>query len=199
MKIDAEVRTGPAWTQPADPRITRVGYILRKFHLDELPQLFNVLKGDMSLVGPRPERPEFVGFLERQLPAYANRLAVRPGITGLAQLNLPPDSDVDSVQRKVILDIEYIQSASLWLDVRLIVCTALRFLKLPILGLFGLARYPKLSSPPLEEPKTTPEGEIVTLQGLQQKAGCNHSGDGSRGCRSLAPNRADDSRTKKPR
>ena len=99
----------------------------------------------MSLVGPRPERPEFVEVLHRQIPAYGNRLAVRPGITGLAQLNLPPDSDLDSVRRKVILDIEYIQTAGPWLDLRLIACTALRFLKLPILVFFGLHRSVKLS------------------------------------------------------
>ena len=73
--------------------------MLRKLHLDELPQLFNVVRGEMSLVGPRPERPEFVRVLAEAVPGYRNRLAVRPGITGLAQINLPPDSDVVSVQR----------------------------------------------------------------------------------------------------
>lgn len=83
MSHDAEAGTGPAWTQPSDPRVTFVGHYLRKFHLDELPQLFNVLRGEMSLIGPRPERPEFVELLSRKIPEYKNRLVVRPGITGL--------------------------------------------------------------------------------------------------------------------
>jgi hypothetical protein len=131
MRHDAEVGTGPVWTQQQDPRVTPVGKVLRKLHLDELPQLFNVLVGDMSLVGPRPERPEFVRVLGEAIPGYRNRLAVRPGITGLAQINLPPDSDLVSVQRKVMLDCEYIERGGLWLDTRLMICTFLRLFKLP--------------------------------------------------------------------
>ncbi len=101
MRLDAETESGPVWTQPQDPRMTSLGRLLRKLHLDELPQLFNVLKGEMSLVGPRPERPEFVCVLAEAVPGYRNRLAVRPGITGLAQINLPPDTDLVSVQRKI--------------------------------------------------------------------------------------------------
>src|SRR5205085_1127292 len=81
---------------------------LRRLHLDELPQLYNIVRGEMSLVGPRPERPEFVSVLARQVPGYLERLQVLPGITGLAQINLPPDCDVDSVRRKLLLDQEYI-------------------------------------------------------------------------------------------
>ena len=121
MRIDAEAKTGPAWSPTGgDPRVTRLGYWLRRLHLDELPQLFNVVRGEMSLVGPRPERPEFVEVLAEQIPGYLNRLMVQPGITGLAQINLPPDTDLDSVRRKLILDCEYIRSASSWLDFRIV-------------------------------------------------------------------------------
>jgi lipopolysaccharide/colanic/teichoic acid biosynthesis glycosyltransferase len=176
MRIDAETRTGPAWAQAADPRVTRVGHYLRKYHLDELPQLFNVLKGEMSLVGPRPERPEFVEILSRQLPAYQNRLAVIPGITGLAQVNLPPDSDMNSVRRKVILDLEYIQTAGLSMDLRLIFCTALRFLRLPLLALCRLQRDPKLPDATDGHPNFV--DRVVTLGQIQrQTTGKTTNGD----------------------
>ena len=139
----AEAKTGPVWAQISDPRVTPVGRVLRHFHLDELPQLFNVLRGEMSLVGPRPERPEFVHVLAEKIPRYRSRLAIWPGVTGLAQLNLPPDSDMDSVRRKLVLDIEYLKQASLLLDTRILLCTALRIIKLPnnvLLRLFGLFR-----------------------------------------------------------
>jgi lipopolysaccharide/colanic/teichoic acid biosynthesis glycosyltransferase len=129
MRLDAESLTGPAWSPSgADPRTTRLGHWLRRLHLDELPQLLNVARGEMSLVGPRPERPEFVHVLAEQIPGYLNRLMVQPGITGLAQINLPPDTDVDSVRRKLMLDCEYIWTAGWWLDVRIVACTALRVL-----------------------------------------------------------------------
>lgn len=127
MRLDAEAATGPAWSPSgADPRTTRLGFWLRRLHLDELPQLLNVALGEMSLVGPRPERPEFVQVLAEQIPGYLNRLMVQPGITGLAQINLPPDTDLDSVRRKLMLDCEYIRTAGWWLDVRIVACTALR-------------------------------------------------------------------------
>jgi hypothetical protein len=94
--------------------------------------LFNVLRGEMSLVGPRPERPEFVAVLTEQIPGYLNRLQVLPGITGLAQVNLPPDTDLDSVRRKLALDCEYIDRAGLSLDLRIVLCTLLR-----VVGLRG--------------------------------------------------------------
>jgi len=112
--------------------MTRLGYWLRHLHLDELPQLFNVVRGEMSLVGPRPERPEFVAVLADQIPGYLNRIAVQPGITGLAQINLPPDTDLDSVRRKLVLDCEYIRTAGLLLDFRILACTLLR-----VIGLRG--------------------------------------------------------------
>ena len=131
------------WAHARDPRITPMGRLLRRLHLDELPQLLNVLKGDMSLVGPRPERPEFVHVLAETIPDYLKRLVVPPGVTGLAQLNLPPDSDLMSVRRKLVLDCEYIEQAGLLLDMRLLCCTGLRMLKLPkrwMLSIFGLRR-----------------------------------------------------------
>jgi lipopolysaccharide/colanic/teichoic acid biosynthesis glycosyltransferase len=131
MTDNAEEATGAVWCQANDARITRVGKVLRRFHLDELPQLFNVIKGEMSLVGPRPERPEIVHVLAEAIPGYLKRLRVLPGITGLAQLNLPPDSDLESVRRKLALDLEYIERMGLLLDARLFAGTALRLVKVP--------------------------------------------------------------------
>jgi lipopolysaccharide/colanic/teichoic acid biosynthesis glycosyltransferase len=131
MIHNCESLTGPRWSMPGDPRITPVGWVLRHTHLDELPQLLNVLKGDMSLIGPRPERPEFVPELERALPAYRQRLQVRPGVTGLGQVQLPPDTDLGSVRRKLAHDLYYIRHLSPWLDLRLLVCTAFHALGLP--------------------------------------------------------------------
>ena len=140
MRCDAEAATGAVWSTGNDPRATRLGHLLRYLHLDELPQLFNVLKGEMSLVGPRPERPEFVHILAEQIPGYLDRLAVPPGVTGLAQLNLSPDTDSASVCQKLVLDIEYVEGAGFLLDARIVLCTALRILKLPVIRCFGLQR-----------------------------------------------------------
>jgi lipopolysaccharide/colanic/teichoic acid biosynthesis glycosyltransferase len=129
MTIDAE-KSGFAWCTPRDNRITRIGAVLRALHLDELPQLYNVARGEMSLVGPRPERPEFVTLLTPIVPDYQHRLAVRPGITGLAQVNLPPDTDGHSVHRKQVVDLQYVARCSVWLDLRILAATGLR--------LFGL-------------------------------------------------------------
>jgi lipopolysaccharide/colanic/teichoic acid biosynthesis glycosyltransferase len=129
MRSDAESASGPVWCAVGhDPRITPLGYWLRKLHLDELPQLWNVLRGEMSLIGPRPERPEFVRVLGQSVPRYMERLRVIPGITGLAQINLPPDTDLNSVRRKIKLDLEYIETANLLLDVRMFFCTVLRII-----------------------------------------------------------------------
>jgi lipopolysaccharide/colanic/teichoic acid biosynthesis glycosyltransferase len=135
MIDNCESLTGPRWSIPGDPRVTRIGAFLRASHLDELPQLWNVLRGDMSLIGPRPERPEFVPELERELPGYWQRLAVRPGVTGLAQVQLPPDSDLTSVRCKLAHDLFYVRHLSPWLDVRLLICTAFYAMGLP----FGVA------------------------------------------------------------
>ncbi|MEA1952004.1 MAG: sugar transferase, partial [Planctomycetota bacterium] len=162
MAENAEAKSGPIWARVSDSRVTAVGHVLRKLHLDELPQLFNVLKGEMSLVGPRPERPEFIDMLAEQISGYKNRLAEKPGITGLAQLNLPPDSDLKSVRYKLVLDLEYLRQASFFLDIRIILCTALRGVKLPermSLRFFGLHRsisneQLERHKPPVEKPAT---------------------------------------------
>ncbi len=125
MLPDCERLTGPRWCTRDDPRITPVGRFLRRSHLDELPQLWNILKGDMSLVGPRPERPEFVAQLEKAFPSYTDRLLVRPGLTGLAQVQLPADIDHESVRRKLLCDRDYLRNVSFWLDLRLMICTGL--------------------------------------------------------------------------
>ena len=121
MRSPRQVRSGAGTN---DDRTTAVGRFLRKSHLDELPQLVNVIKGEMDLFGPRPERPEFAEILSQKLPKYNLRHRVLPGITGLAQVNLPPDTDLDSVRRKLELDLEYIQTGSLLLDTRMFFATS---------------------------------------------------------------------------
>ncbi len=143
MIHDCEKASGVQWSRPGDPRVTRLGAFLRKTHLDELPQLWNVLRGDMSLVGPRPERPEFTPALERAIPHYRDRLAVRPGVTGLAQVQLPPDTDLNSVRRKLAYDLYYIRYRGPWLDLRLVACTAVHMMGVPyesLRSLFGMPR-----------------------------------------------------------
>ncbi|MBN3491897.1 sugar transferase [Vibrio neptunius] len=108
MYVDAETRTGAVWATENDPRITPVGRFLRKTRLDEIPQLFNVIRGDMSLIGPRPERPSFYNKLEMAIPYFADRTyGVMPGITGLAQVNQGYDTCIDDVRRKVGFDHSY--------------------------------------------------------------------------------------------
>jgi len=130
MRQDCEKNSGACWSKPGDPRITKLGVWLRKLHIDELPQLWNVLQGDMSLVGPRPERPEIASTIERHVPGYRDRLRVRPGLTGLAQIQLPADTDIESVRRKVKLDQIYIQTRTAWLDVRLLIGTLFYLLRI---------------------------------------------------------------------
>lgn len=130
MRQDSEL-DGAQWSKPGDTRITWIGHIIRATHIDELPQLWNVLRGDMSLVGPRPERPEFVPMLEASIPNYGKRMKVRPGVTGLAQVQLPPDTDLDSVRRKLACDLHYAQNNGLWLDIRLIIATCFKVVGVP--------------------------------------------------------------------
>lgn len=115
MRRDAET-AGAVWAEKDDPRITPFGRILRKLHLDELPQLLNILRGDMSFVGPRPERPEFVGELERHIPFYAIRHTVKPGLTGWAQLNFRYGASVEDSREKLEYDLFYVKNRSLALD-----------------------------------------------------------------------------------
>ena len=131
MIDNCESLTGPRWAVPGDPRVTPFGGVLRTLHIDELPQLVNVLRGEMSLVGPRPERPEFVTKLERDIPHYQARHAVVPGITGLAQLHLPPDTEVAHVERKLTFDLYYARHLGLLLDLTILVGTALKVVGLP--------------------------------------------------------------------
>lgn len=130
MIHECESLTGPRWTIPGDPRVTPVGWLLRRTHIDELPQLLNVLKGEMSLIGPRPERPEFVAELEQALAGYADRHTVTPGITGLAQVQLAPDTDLETVRCKLVHDLHYVRSISIWLDMRIMIATGLHMLGL---------------------------------------------------------------------
>lgn len=123
MCHNAERTTGAVWSSKSDPRVTRLGRWLRCSHVDELPQLWNVLIGDMHLIGPRPERPEFVHELQSQIAHYRERLKVRPGLTGLAQLQIGYDQSVASVRTKVQVDLEYIRSASFINDQLIIVRT----------------------------------------------------------------------------
>ncbi len=129
MYHNCEPYSGAQWSQSGDPRVMPVGRILRRTHLDELPQLWNVLKGDMSLIGPRPERPEFVPQLELALPYYRDRLLVLPGVTGLAQIHFGPDTDLASVERKLMFDLYYIKHLSLWGDLRILLATIVHVVK----------------------------------------------------------------------
>ncbi len=131
MIHNCEKISGVTWAIPEDPRITSVGRFLRTTHLDELPQLWNVLQGDMNLIGPRPERPEFVPALEKAIPYYRDRLLVRPGVTGLAQVQLPPDTDIESVRRKLAYDLYYVRHLNPWLDLRILMCTAFHVIGIP--------------------------------------------------------------------
>jgi lipopolysaccharide/colanic/teichoic acid biosynthesis glycosyltransferase len=126
-----------------------LGKFLRKTHLDELPQLWNVLRGDMSLVGPRPERPEFVPQLEHAIAHYRGRLLMKPGVTGLAQVQLPPDTDLGSVRLKLAYDLHYVRHASLWLDCRIVLSTALKMVAVPFGLLRKLFRFP--AQPAIEQ------------------------------------------------
>lgn len=129
MTHNCEANTGGAkWSTKGDSRVTPLGKVLRKLHIDELPQLWNVIRGEMSLVGPRPERPEFVVPLSEQIPGYRDRLLVPPGVTGLAQIQLPADTDLHSVRSKLVLDRAYVQSGGLWLDIRIIAGTGVYLL-----------------------------------------------------------------------
>ncbi len=119
MRLDAEAGMGAVWASDADPRVTRVGRFLRLSRLDELPQLFNVLVGDMSLIGPRPERPELARQLEQEIPLFGRRIEVKAGITGLAQVASGYAASIGSYRTKLAFDIEYVENRSLALDLEI--------------------------------------------------------------------------------
>ena len=146
MIVESESLTGACWSTPGDKRVTRVGHWLRRTHLDELPQLWNVMMGQMSLIGPRPERPEFVPMLEQAIPYYRDRLLVRPGITGFAQVQLPPDTDIASVRIKLAYDLHYVQAVSFWFDLRIYWATALKMAGASFDLLRRLFRFPNRST-----------------------------------------------------
>ena len=123
MVQDAELDTGPVWADKDDPRITKIGRFMRRFRLDEIPQFINVIRGQMSVVGPRPERPYFVQQLSEEFPFYYRRHKVRPGISGWAQIKHPYDSDLEDVQEKLKYDFFYIENAGLSLDLKIMVST----------------------------------------------------------------------------
>jgi sugar transferase (PEP-CTERM system associated) len=130
MRADAEADTGPTWADDGDPRITRVGHFLRRMRLDEIPQLWNVLRGDMSFVGPRPERPEFVEWLSREIAYYNLRHLVLPGITGWAQVNYPYGASLEESQEKLCYDLYYVKNMSFVFDLLIMFQT----LKIVFLG-----------------------------------------------------------------
>ena len=123
MRVDAEVNGQAVWAKQDDDRVTGIGRVLRKSRVDELPQLYNVLIGDMNIVGPRPERPSIFVRLREQIDEYPIRQRVKPGITGLAQISNPYDRDLDDVRRKVAFDIQYMRHQSLFEDFRIMLRT----------------------------------------------------------------------------
>ena len=123
MQIDAEKHGGPQWAAANDLRITAIGAFIRKTRIDEVPQIFNVIKGDMSFVGPRPERAFFAGSLAQSMPFYGERHRVKPGITGWAQLNYDYGASIEDARRKLEYDLYYVKHQSLLLDLIIILQT----------------------------------------------------------------------------
>jgi lipopolysaccharide/colanic/teichoic acid biosynthesis glycosyltransferase len=123
MRLDAEAATGPVWSTDNDPRITRLGHFMRRTRLDEIPQLWNILKGQMSLVGPRPERPSFVSQLTEQIPFYGQRHVVKPGLTGWAQVRYTYGASVEDAIQKLQYDLYYIKNMSIALDIVIVLET----------------------------------------------------------------------------
>jgi lipopolysaccharide/colanic/teichoic acid biosynthesis glycosyltransferase len=123
MCVDAEQNGTPQWATAKDARVTRVGSIIRRYRIDEFPQLVNVLKGEMSLVGPRPERPFFVEQLTSQVPFYALRHTVKPGVTGWAQVRYDYGASIEDALEKLQYDLYYVKNHSLFLDVQVLVET----------------------------------------------------------------------------
>lgn len=139
MIVDAEAGKGATWAKgKRDPRVTTIGRIMRRLHIDELPQIYNVWRGEMDVIGPRPERPEFVTKLKEQVPGYEYRMIVPPGMTGYAQLNWKADTGLEDVHRKLILDLEYIETVTFWFDMRILMGTAFQFFPSRFFGVWPL-------------------------------------------------------------
>lgn len=160
MYEDCERHFGPIWSGPGDPRVTPLGRILRATHLDELPQLLNVVRGEMSLIGPRPERPEIVAQLERCIPAYRDRLRVPPGLSGLAQILQGPDTSLHDVQTKLRYDIYYLDNHGFRLDLRIALATLLHLVRVPGPIIVRFFRFPTYDLLPTE---AGPQGEGIAV------------------------------------
>jgi exopolysaccharide biosynthesis polyprenyl glycosylphosphotransferase len=122
MRADAEAQ-GPVWAQQSDRRVTRIGAVIRRLRFDELPQLLNILRGEMSVIGPRPERPHFVAQLEEAIPCYSERALVKPGLTGWAQVNYPYGASIEDARAKLSYDLYYVKHRTMWLDLRILFAT----------------------------------------------------------------------------
>jgi hypothetical protein len=129
---------------PGDSRVTPIGRLFRDFHVDELPQLWNVVRGDMRFLGPRPERPEIAAGLAQSISRYEERLQVAPGLTGLAQILLPPDFNLQSVRRKLAYDLYLIENSSFALHTKILLCTILHIAGVPFDTVRGLLAVPSL-------------------------------------------------------
>lgn len=168
MYFECERYSGACWCGKGDSRITPVGRFLRRTHIDELPQLWNILRGDMSLIGPRPERPEFLPELESAIPRYKERLLVRPGVTGLAQVQLPPDSDVSDVRRKLAYDLYYISTMNPLLDLKILLCTPLKICCVPYTLLRKIFLMPTESAVMRLYRGSTPDFDLSDINAIPQ-------------------------------
>ena len=162
MVADAEKETGPVWAQHADPRVTRLGRMLRRTGMDELPQLLNVLKGDMSFVGPRPERPCFVAELQEKIPYYSQRLTVQPGVTGWAQVRYGYGATVEDAIEKLQYDLYYIKNMSLFLDLLIMLSTVHKVIFAKVAVSTGCERPQKPMA--LETPVVLQHRETIPVQ-----------------------------------
>ena len=158
MRFRCEANTGAVWATAKDPRVTPVGRILRRLHLDELPQLWNIFLGDMCFIGPRPERPEIVEKLVLDLPNFNERLVTKPGLTGLSQVLQMADTSLESARTKLWNDLDYIRRESVWLDTRILLGTAMIILgvKRP-----GVARILALNWKPGRPKSPSPATECI--------------------------------------